>query len=191
MSQLGAVHFVFALVALAAGAWVLLIPKGTRWHRSLGHVYVTSMLALNVTALFIYRLSGSFGLFHVFALFALATLSMALVTVLGRWPRKTWIEHHATWMAWSYVGLVAAALSETATRWLMPVLAPRLGETAMIGFWSLVAVATLAVVFTGQRLIKRRLPGAVASTPAAMRQEREGLRAREDGGSRERSAPAS
>lgn len=180
MSQLGTVHFVFALVALVSGAWVVRMPKGTRWHRTLGHLYVAGMLGLNATALFIYRLTGGFGLFHAFALFSLFTLGMAMYTVLARRPARTWITSHATWMSWSYVGLLAAALSETATRFAMPVLAPRLGQGATTAFWSLVGVATFAVVYIGGRTIKRRLPDAVAATPAAMRAERARLR-RTDG----------
>jgi uncharacterized membrane protein len=176
VSELGTVHFVFALAALASGAWVLRMRKGTRWHRTLGHLYVGSMLGLNVTALFIYRLTGGFGLFHAFALFALFTLGMAMWTVLARRPREGWMEAHATWMSWSYVGLLAAAVSETATRVLMPVLAPNLGGAAIGAFWLLVGVATFAVVFVGRRMIVRRLPDALAATPAAMRAERRRLR---------------
>lgn len=177
MSTLGAVHFVFALVAMAAGAWVLLIPKGTRWHRTLGHLYVAGMLGLNITALLIYRMTGRFGPFHAVALVALATLGMAMYTVLWRRPRKGWIEAHATWMSWSYVGLIAAALSETATRIVMPMVVQRLDGGAIAIFWTVVGVATALVIFTGQRLISRRLADAVASTPAAMRRERDELAA--------------
>lgn len=177
MTTLGAVHFTFALVAIAAGAWVLLIPKGTRWHRTLGHLYVAGMLGLNITALLIYRMTGRFGPFHAVALVALATLGMALYTVLRRRPRKGWIEAHATWMSWSYVGLIAAAVSETATRIVMPMVARSLDGGAMAVFWTVVGVATAAVVFIGQRLISARLEEAVASTPAAMRREREELAA--------------
>ncbi len=78
MSTLGTVDFVFAWVAMAAGAWVLLLPEGTRWHRTLGHLYVGEMVGLDVTALFLYRMTGRFGPFHVFAVIALITLGFAL-----------------------------------------------------------------------------------------------------------------
>lgn len=175
MSSLGTVHFVFSLAALAFGAWVLLIRKGTRWHRTVGHLYATSMVGLNVTALFLYRMTGRFGPFHVFALVALVTLGLAMYTVLFRRPRDGWMEAHATWMAWSYIGLCAAAVSETATRLLMPVLAPRLSGWTMGAFWGTVALGTLAVILVGRKLIAERLPDSLARTPASMRQEREAL----------------
>jgi len=61
MSTLGWVHLTFGAVALLAGTAVVLLRKGTRWHRTMGHVYLTNMVALNVSALFIYRLFGRFG----------------------------------------------------------------------------------------------------------------------------------
>lgn len=181
MSGLGWTHLVFALLALTSGAWVLRMPKGTRWHRTVGHLYATSMLGLNATALAIYRMTGTFGVFHALALVSLGTLGMAMWTVLARRPRGSWIESHAIWMGWSYNGLAAAAVSETATRFLMPWIAPRVGDAAVGIFWTIVGVATFAVIFVGARLIKTRTPAAVAAAPEAMRRERARLRARESG----------
>jgi uncharacterized membrane protein len=65
MSTLGWFHTAAAVAALVAGAVVLLRGKGTRSHRRLGWTYVVAMIALNVTALAIYRLTGSFGPFHI------------------------------------------------------------------------------------------------------------------------------
>ncbi len=177
MSELGAVHFVFSLAAIGAGAWVLLIRKGTRWHRSVGHLYAMSMIGVNVSALFLYRMTGRFGPFHLFAIIALLTLMMAMYSVLARRPKKNWLEAHAIWMSWSYIGLLAAAVSETATRLLMPILEPQLRGAGMTTFWVTVGVATLVVVGTGQQLVKRRLPQSIAATPAAMRKERAELEA--------------
>lgn len=175
---LGAIHLISAFVTLAAGGWVLLIPKGTRWHRTLGHLYVASMIVLNATALGIYRLTGSFGPFHVFALIAFGTLIMAMATVLMRRPRKSWIEAHAGWMAGSYMGLAAAFVAETSTRLLMPWVAARYeGSTVWILFWSAVAVATAITIGAGVWLIRTRMEAAVAATPDAMRRERDHLRA--------------
>jgi uncharacterized membrane protein len=183
MSPLGTVHTVFALLAMAAGAAVCLLPKGTRWHRTLGHVYATAMAGLVVTALFIYRLTGGFGLFHIFALVAAATLAAGLGTVLLRRPRGSWMEAHATWMSWSYVGLLAAFVSESLTRVVMPRVAPLLREHELWGlFWTLVGVATLVVVLTGRWLIGRYLPRALERAPTAMREERRRLREVRDGG---------
>ena len=154
MSPLGQVHFLTALIALASGAWVLLRRKGTARHRQVGWVYAASMLALNVTALFIYRLTGTFGPFHFAALISLATLLAGLVQARRRLRGdRNWLPRHYFYMTWSYLGLVAAAVAETATR------APALqavagGPTA--AFWTAVVVASVAVFAIGATLIRRK-----------------------------------
>lgn len=181
MSDVGTVHLVFAFVAMGAGAAVLFLPKGTRWHRTLGHLYVTAMLGLNVTALAIYRLTGSFGVFHVFAIVALVTLAFGITAVLIRRPRGRWIEAHAGWMAGSYLGLMAAFVAESSTRFVMPRVAEYLDGPRLWGvFWTLVAVASCATVAVGVWLIRTRMDAAIAGTPQDMRRERERLRALTD-----------
>lgn len=137
-----------ALAALAAGGLVVAAPKATRLHRRAGWTYVAAMGVLNGTALMIYDLFGGFGPFHVAALLSGVTLVGGLVPALRR--RRGWIARHANWMAWSYVGLLAAAASETATRWLH------------LGFGTTVLVATAAVVVGGALVIRARLPRTLA-----------------------------
>ncbi len=175
MNAVGVSHLVFSCVAIVAGAGVCLLPKGTRWHRTLGHVYATSMLGLIVTAFSIYDLFGGFGPFHFAGVVAAVSLAMGLGTALLRRPRQTWLEHHATWMSWSYVGLLAAFAAETLTRLVLPVLAPRMPEAFWPLFWALVGVGGLAASYIGHRLIKTRLPTAIARTPQALREERRRL----------------
>ncbi|MFM9962892.1 MAG: hypothetical protein ACKV2Q_16910 [Planctomycetaceae bacterium] len=49
---------------------IFLRKEAGRLHRFLGYAYLLSMLVMLVTALSIYRLSGSFKLLHGFALFS-------------------------------------------------------------------------------------------------------------------------
>lgn len=141
MNALGWFHMVCALTALGSGAVVLLRRKGTRAHRRTGWVYVGSMLALNVTALMIYRLFGGFGPFHAAAVASLATVLAGIVPAVRRKPAN-WVDHHYAWMTWSYVGLCAAAVSEVATR------------TPGFRFWWAVLAGTVAVVAIGGLLIR-------------------------------------
>ena len=149
MNDLGWVHLTSAVMALASGAAVLLRRKGSRAHRRMGWVYVGSMLVLNATALMIYRLTGSFGPFHVAALLSLATVLIGIVPAVRRRPAN-WVEHHYWWMTYSYVGLWAAAVSEVATR------------TPGFRFWWAVIVATLLVMGIGSTLIRRRAEAVIA-----------------------------
>ena len=88
---------------------VLLRPKGGRWHRITGRVYVLAMVALCVLS-FGLRDSTPFfnglGPFHIAALISLATVSAGALAVWRR--RKDWLIAHYMWMAWSYIGLVMA-----------------------------------------------------------------------------------
>jgi uncharacterized membrane protein len=162
MSGLGAFHVGTALAALSFGAAVLLIaPKGTRRHRQLGWCYVASMLLLNVSALLIYRLFGGFGPFHVAAVLSLATVLLGTSTAIAarrsrqrRAPRDRarWVDHHYHWMTYSYVGLLAAAAAEIATR--VPAFRPGPGAGPLFGI--VVVVSSLAVFAIGSRVIKRR-----------------------------------
>jgi uncharacterized membrane protein len=159
MGMLGWFHVVCALVALASGAVVLRRRKGTRWHRRTGWVYDGSMLLLNGTALMIYRLTGSFGMFHVGAIFSLATVGMGVAAAVRRRPAGGWLERHYWWMTYSYVGLLAAAVAEVATR------------TPGFRFWWAVIVASALVLGVGGWMIRR---GAAASlAPFRRRMERE------------------
>lgn len=155
MLAIGQLHFVAALVALASGAWVLMRPKGGRAHRVPGWVYAGSMLLLNGTALVIYRLTGAFGPFHVAALVSLATLVAGVVPARRRLPATAWLDRHYSFMSWSYVGLCAAAVSETATRFTALRAIARDAGLHAAGFWLIVAAATLVVVAVGSLLIRR------------------------------------
>lgn len=148
MITLGLFHTVCALVALGSGAAVVLRRKGTRSHRRLGWIYVASMLALNGTALMIYRLFGGFGPFHAAAIASLVTVVAGAVSAYRRKPG--WLEHHYAWMTWSYVGLWAAAVAEVGTR------------VPGFRFWWAVMVGTFAVIGIGAILIRRNQAAVLA-----------------------------
>ncbi len=150
MSTLGIVHLVFSLLSLVAGGLVLATAKGTRNHRRLGWLYVYSMLSLNVTALFLYRLNGTFGPFHWAAIVSLLGVGAGVAVAIRRRPAGKWIELHYHWMTWSYVGLSAAAVAEVMTRLIAP------------GFWWTVAVSSLAVFVVGGGAIRRYASRALA-----------------------------
>ena len=157
MSTLGWIHTAAAIAALVLGAAILLRAKGSRSHRRLGWTYVASMALLNVTALAIYRLTGSFGPFHVAAILSLASIAGGIIPAVRRRPAATWVERHYWWMTYSYLGLVAAAVAEVATR--MP----------GITFWWTVVLASLAVFAVGAPIIQRRASITIAPFRASAR----------------------
>ena len=135
MNVIATTHIVSAVIALAAGGLVFLLPKGTSRHRVVGRVYVVAMVVLNLTALMIFRLFGTFGPFHAAALLSLATVVPAFLAAYRR--RPGWLGRHYYLMSFSYVGLLAATASEAATR------LPR------SPFWWAVALSSLLVLVVG------------------------------------------
>lgn len=90
MNTTGLIHTVFGYSALGFGGLILLLRKGSGLHRLLGYSYVLSMLALNVTALGIYRVFRTFGPFHVLALVSLASV---VAGFLPAYRKKTGLKH--------------------------------------------------------------------------------------------------
>lgn len=168
MSLLGVVHLATAFAAILSGGSVLLTgPKGGRTHRRLGWVYLVSMLVLNGTALSIYRLFGGFGPFHVAAIVSVVGTGFgALFAIRARRARARgdlaararFIEGHYEAIGWSYIGLIAALVSETATRTDIV----RRAAAPGAAFGIAVGVATAAVVFVGSRLLRKRRAGLLA-----------------------------
>jgi len=136
-------HIGTAISALILGLCVALVRKGTRLHKQLGYAYFINMLGLNISALFIYQLTGHFGPFHGAALASLLTLIAGFVPAYLRLPHGHWLEFHYEFMNWSYVGLIAAGVSEAATR------------IPSTPFWPAVIASMAAVFALGGILISR------------------------------------
>lgn len=149
LDPLGLVHTGFGFAALIAGLLVLLTPKGTHRHRRLGQSYVVFMVLLNATALMIYDLFDGFGPFHFAALVSLATLIAGFVPAYTQ-KSTSWMRRHAAFMAWSYIGLLAAFISEIAT------------HIPGVRFGYGVSLATFGVVAGGALLIRAQVPRIVA-----------------------------
>lgn len=158
LDPFGVVHGLFGLLALACGLGVFLQRKGTRSHRLWGYGYVCSMILLNLTALAIYDLFGRFGVFHYAAVFSLLTVLAAIVPAMSKRP-AAWLELHAMFMSWSYVGLVAAFVAEIAVR------VPGVGFGVGTIFATLIAVVGGAVLIHANvpRLIARLRPAAAVA----------------------------
>jgi uncharacterized membrane protein len=101
-------HAFFALAALALGAAQLAAPKGTLPHRSVGWIWVTLMMLVAGTSLFIHtiRLWGPWSPIHLLSLFTLAIVPLGLMRA-----RRHDVGRHRAIMMWTYgLALVAAGL---------------------------------------------------------------------------------
>jgi uncharacterized membrane protein len=111
---IGLLHLTSSLFAMAYGALVLLSPKGGARHKLWGYCYTVAMFTVLVSALFIYRLFGTFGPFHFIAVIGFVYLITGLMPALLR--SKNWLKIHVYSMYWSVIGLFAAFFAEVAVR---------------------------------------------------------------------------
>ena len=119
MSPIGIAHTLFGTLAILFGGIVILRPKGTKQHRKLGYTYVFCMLMLLGLSFLMYRFTGQFGHFgpfHILSIISLVTLANGWMVAFFRRPAHNWLQIHAWWMGWSYVGLWAATATEIVVR---------------------------------------------------------------------------
>jgi uncharacterized membrane protein len=112
LSNVGTVHMVAASLSLATGAFQLIRTRRDALHRRVGYTYVVAMLVNNITALTIHEFSGGFNVFHAFAIYSLISISLAVRPMLVNPRPYQWKRIHYMWVAWSYAGLSAAAVTE-------------------------------------------------------------------------------
>lgn len=102
-------HVCAAVLALVVGAVILLLPKGTSFHRALGWTWVASMIVVTVTSvLMVADLRNGINPLHVFT----------AITVLALWGgltgiRRGNVRRHAGSMVGLYIGglIVAGAFA--------------------------------------------------------------------------------
>lgn len=156
MTAVGLVHGFGAFAAVLTGTAMMLSPKGTRRHRLCGMVYIPLMIAVNATALGLFKLTGGINVFHVLALVNL-TSTLFGVRALLMWRRTRspdWLKAHQIHLAYSYLGLMMAFVSEL-------LLNPRFGLfdgfRHYAAFWISVGLLNIPLFWFGSRLIRRRL----------------------------------
>lgn len=115
-SSLGWFHLATALLAMVAGAFVLAARKGTKRHKQVGYLYVFSMLLVCGSAMGIYRLTGTFGIFHITAIVGFLTLTGGMVPMLMKKVERKYKAVHIWFMYYSVLGLYAAFASELIVR---------------------------------------------------------------------------
>ena len=104
------VHAVLALLAFVLGVVQLVMPKGTVAHRLLGWTWVSGMLIVAGSSLFIHeaRLIGPFSPIHLLSVQVLVALPIAVLHA-----RRGRIASHAKMMKMMFLGamVIAGALT--------------------------------------------------------------------------------
>lgn len=112
---LGWFHSIACLIALAAGAYGFATHKGSPRHRLTGQIYLGSMVALNLSALGVYRL-GVFFFPHVLAIVTLVVIAIGWAAARSHWPRPMWKHIHLSAMIASYYLLIGGGVNEVFLR---------------------------------------------------------------------------
>jgi uncharacterized membrane protein len=152
-STTGLIHTLAALCALLSGIVIFSRPKGTYFHRALGYVYSVSMTVMLITAFLTYHLTKSFNFLHIFAVASCPPLFIGFWAAFRR--GRGWLSRHYRWMGYSYLGLCAAFVAETATRIAMPYLVRHYHIHSMTWFWMIVGVCSFGVIYAGMWLMAR------------------------------------
>src|SRR5690606_28659672 len=112
----GLIHLISSCFAILFGTFVLILKKGTKLHIKIGYLYLISMVTLIITALMIYRLFKTWGIFHYATLLSLITLILGMIPVWRKKPVDKWRDQHVSFMYWSVIGLYSAFAAEILTR---------------------------------------------------------------------------
>lgn len=112
---LGWFHSIACLIALAAGAYGFTTRKGSPRHILTGRVYMVSMIALNLSALGVYRL-GVFFFPHVLAIMTLVVIAIGWAAARTHRPRPLWKHIHLSAMIASYYLLIGGGVNEVFLR---------------------------------------------------------------------------
>ncbi|MBP6012631.1 MAG: DUF2306 domain-containing protein [Alphaproteobacteria bacterium] len=103
------IHVAAALVAMAVGAVILLLPKGTGFHRTLGWIWVASMIIVAATSIMmIFDFRTGVNPLHAFTALTVISLWAGLTGI-----RRGNVQRHAGSMVGLYIGglFIAAAFA--------------------------------------------------------------------------------
>ena len=112
-------HAAFALLAIPLGLYVLLTKKGTKQHRILGRIWVTFLIIVSLTAIFIQAINpGQYSLIHLLIPFTLVSLIYPIWNI--KKYKKTKIERYKYSHMYSMIGVYVGALLIAGAFTLMP-----------------------------------------------------------------------
>jgi uncharacterized membrane protein len=113
------VHSVLALLAIPLGLYIIITKKGTKSHKMLGRIWVTVLLIVSLTAIFIQTIKpGQFSLIHLLVPYTIGSLIYSIWNI--RKFKKTKIERYKIAHMRSMIGVYIGALLIAGAFTLMP-----------------------------------------------------------------------
>jgi len=113
------VHSVLALLAIPLGLYIIITKKGTKSHKMLGRIWVTVLLIVSLTAIFIQTIKpGQFSLIHLLVPYTIGSLIYSIWNI--RRFKKTKIQRYKIAHMRSMIGVYIGALLIAGAFTLMP-----------------------------------------------------------------------
>ena len=113
------VHSVLALLAIPLGLYIIITKKGTKSHKMLGRIWVTVLLIVSLTAIFIQTIKpDQFSLIHLLVPYTIGSLIYSIWNI--RRFEKTKIKRYKIAHMRSMIGVYIGALLIAGAFTLMP-----------------------------------------------------------------------
>ena len=112
-------HATLALLAVPLGLYILRTKKGTRQHRILGRIWVTFLIIVSLTAIFIQAINpGQYSLIHLLIPWTIGSLIYSIWNI--KKFKNTKIERYKFAHMYSMIGVYVGALLIAGAFTLMP-----------------------------------------------------------------------
>jgi len=112
-------HATLALLAVPLGLYIFLTRKGTKQHRMLGRIWITFLIVVSLTAIFLQEINpGQYSLIHLLIPWTIGSLSYSIWNI--KKFKKTKIERYKFAHKYSMIGVYVGALLVAGAFTLMP-----------------------------------------------------------------------
>ena len=112
-------HATLALLAVPLGLYILLTKKGTKQHRILGRIWITFLIIVSLTAIFIQAINpGQYSLIHLLIPWTIGSLIYSIWNI--KKFKNTKIERYKFAHMYSMIGVYVGALLIAGAFTLMP-----------------------------------------------------------------------
>ena len=112
-------HATLALLAVLIGLYIFLTKKGTKQHRILGRIWVTFLIIVSLTAIFIQAINpGQYSLIHLLIPWTIGSLIYSIWNI--KKFKNTKIERYKFAHMYSMIGVYVGALLIAGAFTLMP-----------------------------------------------------------------------
>ncbi len=155
------IHTSVVLIAIFAGLVICGKDKGTRKHRFWGKIYVFSVVLIIATAFMTQELQTRIGAYKIFIILSLLFIAAGFYPLFFRKRIKIWVVWHYTFMLYSFLFLLIAAVTHFIDYFRDFLISLRMIEseanvTSRVLFWFLPFIIGTVWIFSKKRFYESR-----------------------------------